>query len=106
MMLGLFVLVGISKISIIFNIISKLKIISKLFIYFFCLLCLVYFFLIEKFVVGFYKIGGYNNLKEKYMDVIFFIWNFNSICGFFWSDVFNIFRDVVMGDNLWLGFFL
>lgn len=63
-------------------------------------------FLIENFVVGFYKIGGYNNLKEKYMDVIFFIWNFNSICGFFWSDVFNIFRDVVMGDNLWLGFFL
>ncbi|XP_065930862.1 sodium/myo-inositol cotransporter 2-like [Magallana gigas] len=56
--------------------------------------------------ISFYKIGGYNNLKEKYMDAIPSIRNPNSTCGFPRSDAFNIFRDAVTGDNPWPGLLL
>lgn len=106
MTLGSFALVGISKSSIIFNITSKLKITSKLPIYFFRSPCPAHFLLTEKSAAGFHKIGGYNNLKEKYMDAIPSIRNPNSTCGFPRSDAFNIFRDAVTGDNPWPGLLL
>lgn len=56
--------------------------------------------------ISFHKIGGYNNLKEKYMDAIPSIRNPNSTCGFPRSDAFNIFRDAVTGDNPWPGLLL
>ncbi|XP_062577224.1 sodium/glucose cotransporter 4-like [Saccostrea cucullata] len=56
--------------------------------------------------ISFNKIGGYNNLQQRYMEAIPSIRNPNSTCGFPRSDAFHIFRDAETGDNPWPGLIL
>ncbi|XP_060598058.1 sodium/glucose cotransporter 4-like [Ruditapes philippinarum] len=56
--------------------------------------------------MSFHKIGGYANLREKYMDSTPSIRDYNSTCGLPREDAFNILRDPINSDNPWPGLIL
>ena len=56
-------------------------------------------------IIGFVKIGGFNNLVYKYNRAIpdYTLNNTNWTCGYPREDAWNIFRDASSGDYPWLG---
>ncbi|XP_053374798.1 sodium/glucose cotransporter 4-like [Mercenaria mercenaria] len=56
--------------------------------------------------ISFNKIGGYENLRDRYMNSTPLIRDINSTCGLPRDDAFNIFRHPLYGDLPWPGLIL
>ncbi|KAJ8300675.1 hypothetical protein KUTeg_022194 [Tegillarca granosa] len=56
--------------------------------------------------IGFGKVGGYENLKNLYMNATPSFRRINSSCGEPREDAFHIFRDPITSDNPWPGLIL